>query len=174
MAAFAVTTQILLLLVGLLLIIVILLQRGRGGGLAGAFGGLGGQSAFGTKAGDVFTKITVVMAIFWVILAGGSGYFLRASADLRSKDFLDTAGEADAESSGAGTSTSDGGGDESTSPLSLPETGSGTAVGGATGPAKAQPKADSTRGGAGAAGESGVDDAAAPADEADASGSNNQ
>ncbi len=62
----------LLMIVGILLILIILLQRGRGGGLAGAFGGLGGQSAFGTKAGDVFTKITVVLAVIWVLLAGAS------------------------------------------------------------------------------------------------------
>jgi preprotein translocase subunit SecG len=54
--------------VGLILIAVILLQRGRGGGLAGAFGGMGGQSAFGTKAGDVFTKITIVLATIWIVL----------------------------------------------------------------------------------------------------------
>ena len=36
--------------------------------MAGAFGGMGGQSAFGTKAGDMFTKITVVVAAVWIIL----------------------------------------------------------------------------------------------------------
>lgn len=71
----------LLMFVGMILMIVILLQRGRGGGLAGAFGGLGGQSAFGTKAGDVFTKITVVLATIWVVLAGVSGFALRAGAE---------------------------------------------------------------------------------------------
>ena len=69
-----------LMLTGVFLMIVVLLQRGRGGGLAGAFGGAGGQSAFGTKAGDVFTKITVVIAVVWVILAGTSGFVLRAGA----------------------------------------------------------------------------------------------
>jgi preprotein translocase subunit SecG len=73
-------SQVVLFLLGVFLIIVILLQRGRGGGLAGAFGGMGGQSAFGTKAGDVFTRITIVLAICWVILAGGSGYLLRAAS----------------------------------------------------------------------------------------------
>ena len=47
------------------MILLVLIQRGKGGGLAGAFGGMGGQSAFGTKAGDAFTKITVVTAILW-------------------------------------------------------------------------------------------------------------
>lgn len=56
-------------LVGIFLIGLILLQRGRGGGLAGAFGGMGGQSAFGTKAGDIFTRITIGVAVFWILLA---------------------------------------------------------------------------------------------------------
>ena len=33
--------------------------------MAGAFGGMGGQSAFGTKAGDLFTKVTIVVAAVW-------------------------------------------------------------------------------------------------------------
>ena len=57
---------------GLFLIGLILLQRGRGGGLAGAFGGMGGQSAFGTKAGDVFTRITIGVAVAWILLCMGS------------------------------------------------------------------------------------------------------
>ncbi len=71
----------LLMCLGLLMIFVVLLQRGRGGGLAGAFGGMGGQSAFGTKAGDVFTKITVVIAIVWVVLAAISGLVVRAAVE---------------------------------------------------------------------------------------------
>jgi preprotein translocase subunit SecG len=54
--------------VALFLILLILVQRGKGGGLAGAFGGMGGQSAFGTKAGDLFTKITIVVATVWIVL----------------------------------------------------------------------------------------------------------
>jgi preprotein translocase subunit SecG len=65
------------MLVGLFLMFVILLQRGRGGGLAGAFGGLGGQSAFGTKAGDVFTVITIVTVCLWVVVACLAGWRLR-------------------------------------------------------------------------------------------------
>jgi preprotein translocase subunit SecG len=58
----------LLFLVALFLILLVLVQRGRGGGLAGAFGGLGGQSAFGTKAGDLFTRITIGVATVWILL----------------------------------------------------------------------------------------------------------
>ena len=60
--------MVLLFLTALFLILLVLVQRGKGGGLAGAFGGMGGQSAFGTKAGDMFTKITVVVAAVWIIL----------------------------------------------------------------------------------------------------------
>ena len=59
---------ILLVVVSLFMILLILIQRGKGGGLAGAFGGAGGQSAFGTKAGDTFTKITIWTALFWISL----------------------------------------------------------------------------------------------------------
>jgi preprotein translocase subunit SecG len=60
--------MVLLLLTALFLIVLVLIQKGKGGGLAGAFGGLGGQSAFGTKAGDLFTKITIGVAAFWIVL----------------------------------------------------------------------------------------------------------
>lgn len=66
--AFQTIYCMLLFLTGLFLILLVLVQRGRGGGLSGAFGGMGGQSAFGAKAGDTFTKVTVVAATFWIIL----------------------------------------------------------------------------------------------------------
>ena len=59
---------IALLLTSIFLILLVLVQRGRGGGLTGALGGAGGQSAFGSKAGDVFTKITVWTTVFWIVL----------------------------------------------------------------------------------------------------------
>ena len=60
--------NVLILLVGLFLILLILIQRGKGGGLAGAFGGAGGSSAFGSRAGDTFTRITITVAAVWVLL----------------------------------------------------------------------------------------------------------
>jgi preprotein translocase subunit SecG len=95
-------SQILLLVLGIFLMIIVLLQRGRGGGLAGAFGGMGGQSAFGSKAGDVFTRITIVLAVLWVVVSGGSGFFLRAAAEqegksrLGNEEVLDEGSDADA------------------------------------------------------------------------------
>ena len=59
---------IAMFLTAVFLILLVLVQRGRGGGLAGAFGGMGGQSAFGAKAGDTFTKITIYASTFWILL----------------------------------------------------------------------------------------------------------
>jgi preprotein translocase subunit SecG len=58
----------LVIITGLLLIFIILIQRGKGGGLSGAFGGVGGSSAFGSRAGDLFTRITIILAAFWILL----------------------------------------------------------------------------------------------------------
>ncbi len=64
-------SQILNLVViglGLLLILIVLIQRGKGGGLAGAFGGAGGSSPFGSRAADQFVKITLWLAAVWVLV----------------------------------------------------------------------------------------------------------
>ncbi len=61
--------NVFLVVCSLFLICLVLIQRGKGGGLAGAFGGMGGSSAFGTKAGDVFTKVTIVTAVIWFLLS---------------------------------------------------------------------------------------------------------
>src|ERR1041384_5539906 len=66
---------ILMILTAIFLILLVLVQRGRGGGLAGAFGGLGGQSAFGAKAGALFTRITIGVATFWIILCAFSVWY---------------------------------------------------------------------------------------------------
>jgi len=61
--------NVVIVILTVFLIGIILIQRGKGGGLAGAFGGMGGSSAFGTRTGDVFTKITVGVAIAWILLS---------------------------------------------------------------------------------------------------------
>ncbi len=58
--------NLLLFFVGIVLIFIISLQRGRGGGLVGALGGGGTSSAFGAKAGDTFTRVTIIMALVWI------------------------------------------------------------------------------------------------------------
>ena len=69
MAILTAILNALIVLTCLFLICLILIQRGKGGGLAGAFGGVGGSSAFGTKSGDVFTRVTIVAASVWIVLS---------------------------------------------------------------------------------------------------------
>jgi len=71
-----------LFVLAVFLILLVLIQRGKGGGLAGAFGGLGGQSAFGTKAGDLFTRITIGVAAVWIVLCVFSVYYFRLQGEL--------------------------------------------------------------------------------------------
>ena len=74
--------MLLLAGVSVFMILIILLQRGRGGGLAGAFGGAGGQSAFGNKAGDAFTKFTIGLAVGWIAVACISNFVLKSGSEL--------------------------------------------------------------------------------------------
>jgi preprotein translocase subunit SecG len=60
--------NLIVILLALFLIGIVLIQRGKGGGLAGAFGGVGGSSPFGSKAGDAFTRITIWVAAIWIVV----------------------------------------------------------------------------------------------------------
>ena len=57
----------LLFFISLFMIFIILIQRGKGGGLAGALTGTA-QSAFGAKAGDTMTRVTLVVSLIWILL----------------------------------------------------------------------------------------------------------
>jgi len=60
--------SVLIFISSLVMILLILIQRGRGGGLIGALGGSGGSSPFGSRAGDTFTRITLITAAVWMFL----------------------------------------------------------------------------------------------------------
>jgi preprotein translocase subunit SecG len=60
--------NVLILLIGLFMILLVLIQKGKGGGLAGAFGGAGGSSAFGSRMNDQFVQYTLITAAIWVLL----------------------------------------------------------------------------------------------------------
>ena len=75
LAAFLTTLgSIAMIVIALMLIGLILLQKNRGAGLSGAFGGVGGYSAFGTKTGDFLTWVTVTpgSAAAQAMIAGSS------------------------------------------------------------------------------------------------------
>lgn len=60
--------SVLIFIASLVMILLILIQRGRGGGLIGALGGSGGSSPFGSRAGDTFTRITLITAGIWMFM----------------------------------------------------------------------------------------------------------
>ena len=62
-------TIFLFILVCVFMILLILIQKGRGGGLASAFGGAGGNTAFGSKTGDVLTWATSIVFGVFLLLA---------------------------------------------------------------------------------------------------------
>ena len=62
-------TLTLFVVICLFLILLILIQKGRGGGLASAFGGAGGNTAFGSKTGDVLTWATSIVFGVFILLA---------------------------------------------------------------------------------------------------------
>ncbi|MGD0540151.1 MAG: preprotein translocase subunit SecG [Tepidisphaeraceae bacterium] len=59
----------LFLFVSFMMILLVLIQKGRGGGLSSAFGGSGGNTAFGAKTGDVLTWATSIVFALFVALA---------------------------------------------------------------------------------------------------------
>jgi preprotein translocase subunit SecG len=71
--------MVLFLLTAVVLAMLVLIQRGRGGGLAGAFGGAGGSSAFGTKTADIFIKATAVLGGVFFLLAIITAYVMKAN-----------------------------------------------------------------------------------------------
>ena len=64
----SIALTVVTILLSFILMFVVLVQRGKGGGLAGAFGGVGGSSPFGSRAGDAFTKFTLYLAAVWVLV----------------------------------------------------------------------------------------------------------
>ncbi len=67
-STWSILLNVVVLILSVLLMFIVLIQRGKGGGLAGAFGGAGGSSPFGSRAGDAFTKITLYLAAVWVLV----------------------------------------------------------------------------------------------------------
>lgn len=72
------------LIVCVSMILIVLIQRPQGGGLGGAFGAGGGsagagQTAFGTKTGDVLTWATVTVFVIFLLVAIALNFATRPS-----------------------------------------------------------------------------------------------
>lgn len=93
--------QLVMAVMAVFIILLVLVQRGRGGGLAGALGGPGGSSAFGAKAGDTFTRITVIAATTWIVFCLIASLWAANRTDAFGADSTPPAGGA----SGAGAIT---------------------------------------------------------------------
>ena len=62
------------------LILMILIQKGRGGGLSGAFGGaMAGGGILGSKTGDFLTWVTIVLVGVFLMLAVVMAKFYKPS-----------------------------------------------------------------------------------------------
>jgi preprotein translocase subunit SecG len=59
------------------LILIVLIQKGRGGGLSGAFGGAMASGILGSKTGDFLTWVTIVLVGFFLTLAVVMAKFYR-------------------------------------------------------------------------------------------------
>ena len=79
----------------LFLILLVLIQRGKGGGLTGALGGPGGHSAFGSKAGDTFTFITIIVASVWALTCAFTMWLLGTHTPTPISDTNISAGPSD-------------------------------------------------------------------------------
>ncbi len=107
--------NVVIVILTLFLIVLILIQRGKGGGLAGAFGGMGGSSAFGARTGDVFTKVTVWVAFAWI---GLSMFMVVLTNRKPPSDWQDTPAATTTDSK---SKSKDSGGTGSTSKSDVPE-----------------------------------------------------
>jgi protein translocase SecG subunit len=84
---------IFFIIVCVLMVLVVLLQKGRGGGLGAALGGLG-SSAFGTKTGDMATVVTIILAFLFLTIAVGATYVFRPNEVQLPSPIVQVAGKA--------------------------------------------------------------------------------
>ena len=103
-AVLANTMLIVLVFLSVFLMLIILLQRGEGGGLSGAFGGMGGDSAFGVKGDKTFKKLTAAIAGLFVILVIVAGLIIQrdnrgatATAEPPAEEGAEDTGDGDGE-----------------------------------------------------------------------------
>ena len=66
--------QILFILICLFLVFMVVITPSNEGGMAAAFGGMGGDTFFGSKANQHINKFTVFLAVSFLVLAMGLNF----------------------------------------------------------------------------------------------------
>ena len=66
---FSITLSILFVIICILLVFMVVITPSQEGGMAAAFGGMGSDSFFGTKAHQHINKFTVFLAVSFLVLA---------------------------------------------------------------------------------------------------------
>ena len=94
------------------LILIILIQKGRGGGLSGAFGGAGAGGILGSKTGDFLTWVTIALVGVYLTLSVVMAKFYRPDVIERGENTtvrqeLPASPEQPSASAGMGQTTSD-------------------------------------------------------------------
>jgi preprotein translocase subunit SecG len=74
---------ILIILSAILLVIVVMMQDEQGEGLGGIFGGGGSSTPFGSRSGNVLTKITAILAAVFLISTLGLAFIKRTPRESR-------------------------------------------------------------------------------------------
>jgi preprotein translocase subunit SecG len=67
------------ILAAVILVLIVLIQKGKGGGLSAAFGGIG-SSLLGTKTGDFLTWVTISLVAVWLLLSVVAAKWFRPQA----------------------------------------------------------------------------------------------
>ncbi|MBN1699535.1 MAG: preprotein translocase subunit SecG [Spirochaetales bacterium] len=73
---------ILIILSAILLVIIVMMQDEQGEGLGGIFGG-GSSTPFGSRSGNVLTRITAILAVVFLLSTLGLAFMKRTPTESR-------------------------------------------------------------------------------------------
>ncbi len=94
--------SILFILICLLLVFMVVITPSNEGGMAAAFGGMGGDTFFGSKANQHINKFTVFLAVSFLVLAMLLNY-MSVGKSVKAKGSIETRLEQTAPPPGPGT-----------------------------------------------------------------------